>query len=118
MSENFRGMRLRAPCDNCPFRNDEEPFISRKRRHDIAESMVDRGESFTCHKHNDFDEHGQAINDGTKNYSCAGGMIWLAHQKKPNKLMQIFARMGWGNPADLKMDSPVYTTRKQFEDGK
>ena len=115
--EEYRGMRLRKPCDNCPFRTDVDRFLHPKRYLSIARSMVDMGESFTCHKHNQFDdETGKAITNA-ESMSCAGGMIWLQHQKKPNTLMQVMQRFGLFNPSKLRMDSPVYRTRREFEQG-
>ena len=49
------------PCPNCHFRADRLGFLSRPRAQQIADSLR-RGESFTCHKTNDFDnEAGETV---------------------------------------------------------
>lgn len=114
--KELRNMRLRAPCDNCPFRHDVHRFLHEKRYADIAASVIDRGENFTCHKHNDFDDEGQAVNN-LRSMSCAGSMIFLRHVGKPNTMMKVMERMGWFDSSKLRMDAPVYTTRESFERG-
>jgi hypothetical protein len=112
----LKNMRLRAPCADCPFRTDVCRFLDKDRYAEIAESIIDRGENFTCHKHNDFDEHGKAINND-RAMTCAGSMIFLQNVGKPNTMMQVMERLGAFDPSKLRMDSPVYKTRRAFERG-
>jgi hypothetical protein len=108
-------MGLKKPCHDCPFRSDVPRYLAPARYLQIAESLVDRGESFTCHKTNDFS--GDEVRVTDKSCSCAGAMIWLQHQDKPNQLMQVMERLGAFDPKRLNMEAPVYRTRQEFEEG-
>lgn len=115
--KELTGMRLRKPCDNCPFRTDVGRYLRLDRYADIAKSIVDRGENFTCHKHNHFDDHAGAAITHSGSMSCAGAMIFLQHLNRPNACMQIMQRLGMFDPNKLRMNSPVYYTRIEFEQG-
>lgn len=116
-SGTFRGMRLNKPCANCPFRSDGKAIhLSPGRRQGIHESITKYGENFTCHKHNDHDDLGAAINDPSKNITCAGMLVYLTHLKRPNTMMQVMSRLGAWNQADLNMDTPVCRTEQEFVD--
>lgn len=113
----FRGMGLRRPCKHCPFRSDVPRYLAPERYREIAASLVDRAESFTCHETNDFDDaSGEAI-VGPASRACAGAMIWLQHQGRPNQLMQVMGRLGAFDPSRLDLSAPVHNTRAGFESG-
>lgn len=116
-ASTFRGMSLRRPCKHCPFRSDIRRYLQPERYLSIARSLVDLGESFTCHETNDFDdETGDAVVT-SRSKACAGAMIWLQHQNRPNQCMQVMERLGAFDPSRLDMKAPVYTTREAFEEG-
>ncbi|MCE4369741.1 DUF6283 family protein [Xanthomonas hortorum] len=110
------GMALKRPCKNCPFRVDVPRFLSPARYRQIAAALVDGGQSFSCHETlgRDEEDHSVVVSESR---SCAGAMIWLQHQGRPNQLMQVMERMGAFDPEGLHMDAPVYTTRAAFESG-
>jgi hypothetical protein len=108
-------MALRNPCKDCPFRTDVPRFLAPGRYRELAQALVDRGEPFTCHKTVDYSGDEPSFPDNA--LSCAGAMIWLQHQDKPNQLMQVMERLGVFDPNRLNMDAPVYRTRKGFETG-
>ncbi len=116
MVKPLANMGLKNPCKDCPFRTDVCRYLQPERYLEIAESLVDRGEAFSCHKTNDYEEDGNAVVTD-RSCSCAGAMIWLQHQGKPNQLMQVMERLGAWDPSRLNMDAPVYRTRKEFEEG-
>ncbi len=104
-------MDLRAPCANCPFRNDIAPYLRVDRVEEILESIVDRDATFSCHKHNEFDENDEGesvVIEGRDAQHCAGAMILLENIDRPNQWMRISERLGFYRRDRLKMDSPVY----------
>lgn len=111
-SKPIRGMGLKRPCKRCPFRTDVPRYLHPERYRQIAEGLVDDGQSFTCHE--TLDEGGAVT---AESRACAGAMIWLQHQNRPNQLMQVMERLGAWNPSYLDSDSPIYRTREGFEGG-
>jgi hypothetical protein len=110
----LKNMRLVAPCANCPFRSDVPRYLANERYADIAQAIIDRGESFICHKTVSFDDDGRPEPDG-RNCHCAGAMIFLQHLDRPNQAMQVMERLGAFDPSTLQMDAPVYRARAEFE---
>lgn len=111
-----RGMVLKRPCKNCPFRADVPRYLSPARYRQIGAALVDEGQGFSCHETIGCDGEGRSI-VVPESRACAGAMIWLQHQGRPNQLMQVMERMGAFDPGRLEMESPVYTTREAFETG-
>lgn len=112
----IRGMALKRPCKDCPFRTDVPRYLSTARYEEIASVLVDRGENFVCHKTVDYDcDSEEPGMDDSR--TCAGAMIWLQHQGKPNQMMQVMGRLGAFDSARLDMAAPVWTTREGFERG-
>lgn len=82
------------PCPHCPFRRDVPGFLSRYRAQEIADSL-DRGQSFTCHETNNYDdETGEAIVT-IDSIHCAGAALILEAEGNPNQLMQVAERLGY-----------------------
>lgn len=115
-SKPIRGMGLKRPCKHCPFRTDVPRYLDPERYKDIAASLVDRGESFSCHETIGFDHRGKGVVT-PQSRVCAGAMIWLQHQQRPNQIMQVMERLGAWSPSYLDLNSPVYRTREAFEAG-
>ncbi len=84
------------PCQHCPFRHDNPGFLSGSRAQEIADSL-NRGQSFTCHETDDYDdETGEAVVT-IESKHCAGAALMLADN--PNQLMQVVQRLGyWVEP--------------------
>lgn len=104
---------LRTPCANCPFRTDVRPFLDPDRAAEILEALVELDATFSCHKHNDFEEGDdgeEVVIEGRDAQHCAGAMILLEKIGHPNQWMRIAERMGWYDRHRLKMDAPVYDT--------
>lgn len=100
---------LKAPCANCPFRNDrpdQKGWLGRARATEIAEAITDNQQTFSCHKtlHNKEQQH------------CAGALILLEKLKLPNQMMRIMERIGYYDHKALKMASPVFDTAEEFID--
>jgi hypothetical protein len=107
-------MDLRAPCANCPFRTDVEPYLHPARAEEIVVAITEQDATFSCHKHNQFDD-GEAIETRDSQH-CAGALILLEKIERPNQWMRIAERMGWYDRDRLKMDSPVYDTPEDMID--
>lgn len=103
----FRPFALKRPCGDCPFRNDRAPFLDRDRAQDIADSL-EADASFHCHKTLDYDnEDGTPeVTDASKH--CAGALIILEREEKPNQMMRIGERLGMYERHHLDMASPVH----------
>jgi hypothetical protein len=109
-SETQMSYGLVTPCANCPFRTDVRPFITAARVREILSTDGD----FPCHKTVTFDEDdedGGTINTG-KEQMCAGFLILLEHEQCPNQMMRIAERLGLYDPSKLRMDAPVYKSRR------
>jgi hypothetical protein len=103
----FRPFALKRPCGNCPFRADRAPFLDRNRAQEIADSL-EADASFHCHKTLDYDNE-----DGTPEVTeaskhCAGALIILEREEKPNQMMRIGERLGMYDRNLLDMDAPVH----------
>lgn len=105
---------LRGPCSNCPFRSDKPFYLHPERVDEIADSL-ERGESFSCHKHNDFDEDGQAVPTQSER-ECGGVMATLEREERPNQMMRIAERLGMYNPANLDPNAPVFDSIEEWRD--
>lgn len=104
---------LKRPCADCPFRTDVPGYLSKARAAEIAHSLIEGQQTFSCHKLNDFSEDGEAI-EGHKSQHCAGALIFLEAQGRPNQMMRIAERLGFYDRTRLDMDSPVHKTRSAF----
>jgi hypothetical protein len=105
----FRPFALKRPCSNCPFRNDRPGFLDRDRAQEIADSL-EAGASFHCHKTLEYSN-----DDGTATVSeyskqCAGALILMEREDKPNQMMRIGERLGLYDRDQLDMDAPVHAS--------
>ncbi len=112
-----QGMALKRPCKDCPFRSDSPRYLTDKRYQSIASALVDQGQSFSCHKTLESEPDTGELVIGDSSRQCAGAMIWLQAQGRPNAIMQVMERLGAWSPDRLDMDAPVYRTRRGFESG-
>lgn len=100
---------LTAPCKDCPFRSDVRPYLNKHRVREIIASITVQQGTFSCHKTNEHDDEGEAIETG-KSQHCAGAAILLERMGRPNQMMRIAERLGMYDHTKLKMDSPVFDT--------
>lgn len=114
---------IKRPCGNCPFRNDVPRYLSPGRYAQIGHDLTRLGHSFTCHKTIDYDRREEEGGDGgghvtgDRERQCAGAMIWLNSQKRPNQMMQVMERLGIFDPSRLDMAAPVWKTFGGFVNG-
>jgi hypothetical protein len=121
MAESFSKMRfdLTRPCKDCPFRSDTRPFGLAPER--VREILGDARKgtrqwwpapSFPCHRTIEYlDDNGVRYSPNSQ--QCAGVMIILHREGRPNDAMQIAERMGLWNPANLDPDAPVYASTEE-----
>jgi hypothetical protein len=100
---------LKSPCLHCPFRADKTRCVLRAQRAKaIAKSLLS-GEMFPCH---------ETVNHSRRNRKkekhCAGALIILEREKKPNEFMQVFARLGYYATDKMKLTTPVFKTMAEF----
>lgn len=98
---------MTEPCDNCPFRSDK-PFPLMTGR---AGEIINGGE-FPCHKTTI--EFGAT---GENEQSCAGLMILLEKENRPNQMMRIAERLGMYDYTQLNMNAPVYDSIEDAIEG-
>lgn len=98
---------LTKPCDNCPFTKDKNFFFRKKRADEIINAN-----SFSCHK----TTTSKGKKDNDKNaQACAGRMILLEREGKPDQMMRIAHRLGLYNPKKLDIDDKdVYSNLSDF----
>ena len=100
---------LKDPCANCPFRTDkphQQRWLGRARAEDICSSLIDKQQTFQCHKTLDLTED--------KHQHCAGAMIMLEHMNSPNQMMRIAERVGMYDSTAINMSAPVFTDSEDF----
>lgn len=105
---------LKRPCSNCPFRSDVHFPMTKARRRDIAKSILNRQETFSCHKTNEF--CGDNAIETQNSQHCAGAMVILEKMERPNQMMRIAERLGMYDRENLDMDSPVYDDLQSWID--
>lgn len=104
-------MTLKTPCKRCPFRTDIPGYLTGERMEEIINALLSDS-TFTCHEttveveDDDGDDSGEMA-DGPNAQHCAGALIFLEHQQRPNQLMRIYERLGGYDHTKLKMDAPV-----------
>lgn len=103
------------PCPHCPFRTDRPGYLRRTRAAEIAEGLLDYDAAFSCHETTvDADDDSGERWETTDSQHCAGALIFLEAQERPNQLMRIAGRLGAYDPARLDMHAPVCHTRQAF----
>ena len=75
---------MTRPCDSCPFRSDRPFHLNKGRVLGIA-----HGGAFPCHK-----TTVEGGSDGKKEKACAGLLILLENENRPNQMMRISERLG------------------------
>src|ERR1019366_3744551 len=79
---------------------------------DRVQEILGRGrrswpaQSFLCHKTINYDEAGNSYPPTAQ--QCAGVMIILAREGRPNHAMQLAERFGLFDPSRLDMSAPVH----------
>ena len=104
----------KPPCDDCPFRVAPRFHFDEDRACEIAQALR-RGESFSCHKTLDYSESAGAVTPQTRH--CAGAMLVLEKEGRPNQLMQVAQRLGCYDAEGLRQASrhvPVYADLDAF----
>lgn len=112
---------LVRPCANCPFRTDVRPYLRRGRVLEIRRALLDRDQTFSCHKTVDWTREEDEEDDGrpaarhcrNDEQHCAGALILLEKLDQPNQLMRIMERLGVYDRRRLDMAAPVFGS---FED--
>ena len=97
---------LKRPCGDCPFRTDRAPFLPEDRARDIA-GALHADASFHCHKTLELGAEEGELEVIASSKHCAGAMIVLEHEDRPNQMMRIAERLGFYDRTALVMDSPV-----------
>lgn len=105
-------MKLKAPCADCPFREDMD-FLSRERKIELVYALGRMGESFTCHKTLDYGEGQARYVPGVSNH-CAGAMLFLDNIGHPNTAMQIGERLKFWSITDVHGNELVHKTIASF----
>lgn len=98
---------LKRPCKECPFRHDRPGYLRAERVEEITNALLG-GQTFQCHK---------TIDKGTKHEQhCAGALIFLEANDRPNQMMRIMERLGAYDRTKLDMSSPVFTDADEMMD--
>jgi hypothetical protein len=101
---------LKKPCSTCPFRHDVQPFLTLPRAKEILGEIIDEDKTFSCHKHNSFDDDGD-VRETKNSQHCAGALILLERANRPNQLMRIAERIGYYDRRKIDMTAPVYSSK-------
>lgn len=84
-----------TPCAQCPFikGSNTNKTLAKGRIEDIVEQSMD-GYTFTCHKTLELPKNDQQ--------HCAGAMLYLERENRPNQMMRIAERLGMYDHRKLK----------------
>lgn len=114
---------LIRPCAKCPFRSDVPGFLHPERATEIADALL-AGHVFSCHATVDYDampedefdeEEEQTLRmPGKDEQHCAGAMIFLEAQNRPNQMMRIGERCRFYDRTKLDMDAPVFKDKRRW----
>lgn len=107
---------MKSPCANCPFRKGmgEKFELGEDRVEDIA-----RATAFQCHNTVEYgaDEYGEPVTAaGANPQQCAGLMVVLLREGRPNSIMRLAIYMGELDPAKLDPDNLAYDTLEEAID--
>jgi hypothetical protein len=111
---------LKRPCQDCPFRSDRHfGLLPDRVRQILGDERKGRqwwpASSFPCHKTIDYRDDDSTHVPQTAQ-QCAGVMIILTREGRPNDAMQIGERFKRCDPKGLDMTAPVYeSTRAAIE---
>ena len=98
------GLSLTTPCNNCPYRTDIHPYLTKARVREFEHNLVRNQRSFQCHK-----------TIGHEFQNCAGSLILLHKIDQPNQIMQVAERLGYFDPSKLDMSAPVFSSFEEME---
>lgn len=102
---------LRRPCADCPFRHDIPGYLTAGRAKEIATALLGDA-TFTCHKTNEFTNEGTVETPNSQH--CAGALIFLERQDRPNQMMRWMERLGGYDYRLLDSSAPVFDSAEAF----
>lgn len=103
---------LKRPCKDCPFRKGETMNLSlgQERMEEIIDSLHEDN-IFSCHKTIDYGKYDSMEEKEhtlqPENKFCAGAMLYLLKENKPNSQMQIAERIGFFDPSRLEGEETI-----------
>lgn len=91
---------LKKPCKDCPFipGSCTNTTLSKRRITSIV-TDIENDMSFSCHKTTD--------KPSSQHQHCAGAMIFLERENKPNQMMRFAERLGFYDHTKLEMDTKI-----------
>lgn len=104
---------LKRPCPGCPFGTG--PKSVRRLGEARAQEIVDalRGDaSFSCHETVDYSREKPRETHDTQH--CAGAMILLEREERPNQMMRWMERVGFYDHTKLDMGAAVVADFDEF----
>lgn len=95
---------MTSPCSQCPFLK-SNGYLTKARAKEIGTALL-AGKTFSCHKTNSFDGEGDPVETEDTQH-CAGALIFLECQGRPNQMMRWMERIGYYDREKLNMLAPV-----------
>ncbi len=98
---------MKKPCKDCPFipGSSTNRTLNPGRLESIVGTLRDGG-SFQCHK---------TIEIEIKDQHCAGALIFLEREQRPNQLMRIAERLGLYDYKALDMNATIISNDIESE---
>lgn len=78
---------------------------------EIANSLLLEDQSFSCHETIEYGDDGEFVRSPEESH-CAGALIFLEIQNKPNQIMRIAERLGLYDRTKLDMGARVFRSAK------
>ena len=91
---------LKTPCKDCPFikGSSTNTTLAKGRLQGIKDDLR-KDMSFTCHK--------TLEKPSNEQQHCAGALIFLEKENRPNQIMRIAERLGMYDHTKLKIDVDI-----------
>lgn len=103
---------MTTPCSECPFRTDIRGYLRPGRSKEIISALLS-GQTFSCHKTNEYLD-GEVIETHITQH-CAGALIFLEKNERPNQMMRWMERIGMYDRDKLDMEAPVVASYREME---
>lgn len=98
-------VKVKKPCNNCPFRKEGGIKLTAIRAQEIIDSLIFDKESFACHK--------TIYTDNPPHLHCAGALSLLASIEEDNTFMQLSQRVVGINPGEF-IEEGIVESKLEF----
>lgn len=111
---------LKKPCSNCPFLRTPFFYLHKKRKEEIASSLLFADQLFPCHKttNGEWDEEYEEYTEGGAEQHCSGALAVLLKEDRlfDNFPLRLAVKEKWLDTTKIDMEANTYETMQEFID--